>query len=161
MNGESESGSAPLIFGAEAGSNAVVNGEERRLGGISDHNKKFVGSNMGDAIAVANTFLELNSNTLKRAIGSEGPFDIAKRFEIGEVTAGGSGRSREKERRAASGWKSRSPGRRLSRFVTKKSSRVRPAPAHRERNVTPASVKPDSARRTRRRGETMIAPHRK
>jgi hypothetical protein len=69
-----------------------VNGEERRFGGIGDDHEEFVGGDMGDAIAAANTFLELDSDALKRAISGEGTFDGAKRFEIGEMNG-------EKERR--------------------------------------------------------------
>jgi len=85
VNGKSERQSTQLIFETEAGGNATVNGEERRFGGFSDRDQEFVGSDEGDAIAAANTFLELHSDALKSAISSEGTFDGAKRFEVAEM----------------------------------------------------------------------------
>lgn len=81
---------------------------------------------------------------------------------VAEFAKNGSGvvrGMREREERA-SGRKSRKARWRLSRFVTKNSSRVRPVLAHRERRVTPISERPDSARRTRE-GERQIGTRRK
>jgi hypothetical protein len=85
VNGKSERQSTQLIFETEAGRNATVNGEERRFGGISERDQEFAGSDVGDAIAATNTFLELHSDALKSAISSEGAFDGAKRFEVAEM----------------------------------------------------------------------------
>jgi hypothetical protein len=74
-----------LIFGTKAGSDAAVNGEKRRFGGIGDGDEEFVWSDVGDAIAAANTLLQLDSHALQRALGHERALHIAKRLAIGEV----------------------------------------------------------------------------
>ena len=65
-----------------------MNGKERSFGGIGDYNKEFVGGNVGDTIVAANTFLELHSDTLQRALSNQRTLDSAKRLEIGEMNGG-------------------------------------------------------------------------
>ena len=85
MNGKSERRSTALIFQTQAGRNATVDGQERRFGAISNRDQEFVGNEVDDAIAAANTFLELHSDALKSAISSEGTFDGANRLEVAEM----------------------------------------------------------------------------
>ncbi len=85
MNGQRKSWGAELIFGAEAGSDAAVNGEQRRFAGIGNYDQELIRGNVGDTIAAANTFLQLDSHALQRAIGDERALNRAKRLKIGEM----------------------------------------------------------------------------
>src|SRR5271167_1971326 len=71
------------------------------------------------------------------------------------MAAGGSGWSSERARKETSGWKLRRASGRAAGVETKNSSRVCPVSAQRDRNVASVSVKPFSARRTRRTAVPM------
>ncbi len=73
-----------------------MNGEQRRFAGIGNYDQEFIRGNVGDTIAAANTFLQLDSHALQRTVGHQRAFNRAKRLEIGELHG-------EKNRRNRSG----------------------------------------------------------
>jgi hypothetical protein len=87
VNGKSEreSASKELVLLREEQSNAAMNGNEGRLCGIGNKDNEFVWGHVCDAIGLSDTFLQLNRDALKSAIGGVRTHHSAKEFVIGEM----------------------------------------------------------------------------